>query len=655
MPRRKPTSTRQKKADIQLKRAIKRGDVPPSESKKEIHKPKLRRGPTGTFIGSVPDPAHAATVHAAARLQSSFITLSSKFLEDTKVLASKLPLTRPIPDAVVIHTEDFQDPTSQKFTCPRRPKWRFDMTKKEVELNEEGMFKNWLDQMDRCVLDWQNEFESDSRAEESDCQDGPLSMTEIFNEEFGRMPRSPTYFERNLDVWRQLWRVAELSQILLVLLDSRCPPLHFPPSLASYTSDRKIILVLTKVDIIGPERTSAWVEYLHKKYPHLPVVQVESYAAKQEGAGHQGKPQYEPHLPSSFRERLVAAIQQVHTEMMIPPEKVRLNPQRLSKWKPPVKADVDWDNVMKASDATYDRAKESEEERFKIKQKKGLEFLTIGLIGQPNVGKSSLLNALFGVNKVGVSKNPGKFYHFLFFVQTKHLQTLIWTPDVRLVDCPGLVMPNGVPMEMQALCGILPISCVSAVSSSIFLAAQRLPIEHIYGLEHPELLSTPVLDKRTWRDGVRSDSGGEKPLVWTAMDVLVAYANEKKWFTAKAGRPDVHRAGNALLRALAEGKIGWAFWPPDTDLKTIVANMDDPGSGIWIPRALVIDSDGDEIDEDEVIIVTSASSDDEAAEEDDETEHGGGSQILGVSRFRALSVDDVEEDEEDEGQSTNCS
>ena len=33
--------------------------------------------------------------------------------------------------------------------------------------------------------------------------------------------------------------------------------------------------------------------------------------------------------------------------------------------------------------------------------------------------------------------------------QTKHFQTLFWTPEVRLVDCPGLVMPNFVPMETQ--------------------------------------------------------------------------------------------------------------------------------------------------------------------------------------------------------------
>ena len=37
----------------------------------------------------------------------------------------------------------------------------------------------------------------------------------------------------------------------------------------------------------------------------------------------------------------------------------------------------------------------------------------------------------------------------------------------------------------------------------------------------------------------------QKELVWTAMDILTAYANKKGWVTAKAGRPDVNRAGNA--------------------------------------------------------------------------------------------------------------
>jgi hypothetical protein len=143
------------------------------------------------------------------------------------------------------------------------------------------------------------------------------------------------------------WRVTEISQILLCLLDSRCPPLHFPPSLESYLATRKakLILVLTKVDIAGPERAEAWTAYLQKWHPGLPIVRVEAYQQK---LGEQGRPVYESHLPLPFRERLVNAMRQVHEEMLIPPERVRSDEAKLNRWNPPVKREIDWDGVLHA-------------------------------------------------------------------------------------------------------------------------------------------------------------------------------------------------------------------------------------------------------------------------------------------------------------------
>lgn len=67
------------------------------------------------------------------------------------------------------------------------------------------------------------------------------------------------------------------------------------------------------------------------------------------------------------------------------------------------------------------------------KYAEGLTGVEIGLTGYPNVGKSSVINAVLGKKKVGVASMPGK---------TKHFQTLKLTDVVTLCDCPGLVFPK---------------------------------------------------------------------------------------------------------------------------------------------------------------------------------------------------------------------
>ena len=187
MPRRKPTSTRHKKDDQKLKRAIKRGDLPPPEQKKKPLRRKRRIGPTGNPIGS----DNTAEIESARKLQSAFIKLPPKYLEETRIIASTLPLFRPIPTEKAIfkpvHIE--ADPQTAVLTCPKRPKWRFDMSKIEVERNEEGDFKKWLAQTDQLLEQWQNRDKQD-----------PGNSTTI-----AAQLCSPSYFERNLEVWRQLY------------------------------------------------------------------------------------------------------------------------------------------------------------------------------------------------------------------------------------------------------------------------------------------------------------------------------------------------------------------------------------------------------------------------------------------------------------------
>ena len=95
------------------------------------------------------------------------------------------------------------------------------------------------------------------------------------------------------------------------------------------------------------------------------------------------------------------------------------------------------------------------------------------------------------------------------------------------------------------LCGVFPISKVAAIPFCVHRISQLLPLERILSLTHPSTAVEPVEDKRTWRDGQRGNTKGNTDLKWTAIDVMTAYADKKGWVTAKAGRPDINRAGNA--------------------------------------------------------------------------------------------------------------
>lgn len=86
------------------------------------------------------------------------------------------------------------------------------------------------------------------------------------------------------------------------------------------------------------------------------------------------------------------------------------------------------------------REEEREEEREEI-----LQYLTIGMIGHPNVGKSSLINRMMGRTVVSSSRTPG---------HTKHFQTLYLTRHLRLCDGPGLVFPSLLPRPLQVRRGI---------------------------------------------------------------------------------------------------------------------------------------------------------------------------------------------------------
>lgn len=199
-------SGKQRKAQIQLKRAIKRGDVTrhSTESSPSTRGKKLRRPPTQGHSLQARQVSENAS-HAARKLQSAFSRLDREILEDTKRLAGVLAVPRPIPHHTRILKEDWIDPqfdgAIDSLCMPKRPKWRFDMSKAEVEGNEQACFRQWLARQDAAIQRWRSEMNTRviDPVRSSQALEGTASDHEV------DMPCLPTYFERNLEVWRQLY------------------------------------------------------------------------------------------------------------------------------------------------------------------------------------------------------------------------------------------------------------------------------------------------------------------------------------------------------------------------------------------------------------------------------------------------------------------
>lgn len=394
---------------------------------------------------------------------------------------------------------EVDDSVFDGYDMPKRPPWDYKMKKEVLLAHEERYFFKFVTNLEKMHYD---------NLKQLSC------------------------FELNLETWRQLWRVIELSDIILIIVDARFPTFLFPPYLMQHVTEelkKHCIIMMNKIDLVESTVVLAWKKYFEEKY-NIQVVLFTSFPSY----NLRGNTQNKTGLQVRRRKGKMKMSSEGAFEVYKACSSIVKNQVDLTKWHDKIQEEINssaCDDENDEAEVEVEKTLDETEKDFSFEEHEMFRngVLTIGTVGFPNVGKSSVLNALMGKKVVSISRTPG---------HTKHFQTIFLTENVRLVDCPGLVFPSQTPKIMQVLLGSFPISQLREPYVSIRFLAERIDIPKLLSLNHPN-----------------------KEKEWSAMDICEAFALKRGFLTAKAARPDVYRAANSILRMALDGKITLSLKP----------------------------------------------------------------------------------------------
>ncbi|KAG2488868.1 hypothetical protein HYH03_012663 [Edaphochlamys debaryana] len=448
---------------------------------------------------------------------------------------------------------------AHRLALPRRPPWDADTSPEQLDLQERTMFLSWRRNLAQM-------------------------------EETEKLMLTP--FEKNLEVWRQLWRVLERSDIVVQVVDARDPLLYRSEDLESYARelhpDKASLLLLNKADLLPPSVRRRWADYFDKagvKYAfwsaysviqeqqHLrseasalgvDVVTLKKLMAQQKAEQEQERARAAGPGPGSERSKEEEEAQAVRDDPRI---KVLDVDELLALFERMCSAAFaagvreagaskaaahrangagaggsgageDGETSSSGSDSDSDSGSEDSEPGARGFMLPGHKHM-VGLVGYPNVGKSSTINAIFGAKKTAVAPTPGK---------TKHFQTLHVSPAVVLCDCPGLVMPKFAKSRAEMVAaGVVPIDRLTDIRHPVDVVAARVgraQLMAVYNIKLPPPAAHLPADSPP-----------------TAEQALRAFAMLRGW-TIGMGLPDETRAGRQILRDYTNGKLVYCLLPP---------------------------------------------------------------------------------------------
>lgn len=283
---------------------------------------------------------------------------------------------------------------------------------------------------------------------------------------------------------RELRKVIEKADVVLLVLDARDPFGTRSSAIEDMVlSDyrKKLVYVLNKADLVPKDILAGWLSYLRKMHPTIPF-KCNTQSQKENLGRATGKVSHQ-------NESALQTSQAIGAEELI--------------------------GLLK----NYSRIGDSK------------SIITVGIVGFPNVGKSSLINSLLRSRAVGVSSMPGF---------TKQHQEVILDKNIRLLDCPGVVFADG-DSTATALRNCVNVEEMEDVITPIQAVLEKCPQQYLM-----QLYTIPKF----------------KPHDVIGFLSLVAKITGR---LKKGGIPNTDSAARSVLHDWNNGKIKYYCKPPSLE------------------------------------------------------------------------------------------
>jgi nuclear GTP-binding protein len=281
---------------------------------------------------------------------------------------------------------------------------------------------------------------------------------------------------------REFRQVLEMADVVLEVLDARDPLgtrcLEVEQSVMAAGSDKKLILVLNKIDLVPKANVEAWLKHLRNDFPTV-AFKASTQTQKRNLSRRKGVNTAPPGVMTSS---------------------ACLGAELLLKLL---------GNYCRNADIRTS--------------------ITVGVVGLPNVGKSSIINSLKRSKACGVGATPGI---------TKSLQEVQLDKHVKLIDSPGIVMATGSGDSASlVLRNCVKVEAVEDALPAVEAILRRC--NHLHLLQH---YSIPQF----------SDT-----------QEFLAHLARRTGKLKKGGIPNLGAAARAVLQDWNTGRISYYTHPPE--------------------------------------------------------------------------------------------